>query len=148
MRCNFSECFITYISSPWYARGKNCLGFRKVLKWSVWSACGCCKVWMCAAGRGGGITGHRGQLSASGGSLAPQLAELSRPAASDLRKHWQQLREGHTIRNLVFLGKLHHQECRTTAIGEIELINFIIELNWVIFLRSFPPLISNQSMYV
>ena len=41
----------------------------------------------CAAEEGGGITGHRGQLSASGGSLAPELAEPSRPAASDLRQH-------------------------------------------------------------
>ena len=41
----------------------------------------------------GGITGHRGQLSASGGSLAPERAEPSRPAASDPRKHGQQLRE-------------------------------------------------------
>ena len=95
---------------------------------------------VCSMGGGGASPDTGEQLSASGGSLCPELAELSRPAASDPREPgpWQ-LREGDRRGYLVFLGKLHRQECRTTAIGELGagIIIIITLLSWVVFLSYF-----------
>ena len=85
----------------------------------------------------------------TGGSLCPDLAQLSRPAASDLRdpEHCtsdNRLREPRDRRGyLVFLGKLHRQECRTTAIGERGLDNIItlldsLSLQQICFPETFP----------